>query len=119
MAAPGFVADLFANPTALMAMAWVSADFDALIGALFALQVALKTAIDGQLVRWVRGTPMALRHLAWAPIKDLLMLAVWCYSIFSRSVEWRGVRLRMGPDSQLLPDEGALPIRVLRRLLNA
>jgi hypothetical protein len=45
--------------------------------------------------------------------------SIWCYAIFSHSAEWRGIRFRMGADSQLLPDEGALPVRVLRRILSA
>jgi len=40
------------------------------------------------------------------------------YASVSRSVVWRGIRFRMGPDSQLLPDLGPLPVRVLRRLLS-
>jgi hypothetical protein len=47
------------------------------------------------------------------------MFGVWLYAIFSRSVYWRGIRFRIGSDSQLLPDEGALPVRVLRRLMSA
>jgi ceramide glucosyltransferase len=113
---PSFIADVFANPTALMLLAWLSAGCDPELGLALTTTVAFKTFVDGQILRVVRGAPMKLQHLVWAPVKDLLMLAVWCYAIFSRSVEWRGIKLRMGPDSQLFPDEGALPIRVLRRL---
>ncbi len=114
-----FITDIFTNPIALAAMAWLSADCDARHGLGFAFVVAFKTLVDGQLVKLVRGAPMKTSHLLLAPVKDLLMLCVWVYSSFSRSVEWRGIKLRLGADSQLLPDEGALPVRVLRRLLSA
>lgn len=116
---PGFIADLFANPVALTTMAWISSGFDADVGLVLCALVLAKMTLENVAVQAIRGTPMALRHLVWSPVKDLLMLGVWCYAIFSRSVEWRGIRLRMGADSQLLPDEGALPVRVLRRLLSA
>ncbi len=113
-----FVADIFTNPIALMLLAFLSSDFDRMLGLVLVGFVVFKTLVDGQLVRIVRGVSMAPRHLILAPVKDLLMLGVWVYSSFSRSVVWRGIRLRLGADSQLLPDEGALPIRVLRRLLS-
>jgi ceramide glucosyltransferase len=86
---------------------------------MFAGLVCLKTVLDGVMVRVIRGVPMKLQHVLWVPIKDTMMFGVWLYAIFSRSVYWRGIRFRMGSDSQLLPDEGALPVRVLRRLLSA
>jgi ceramide glucosyltransferase len=114
-----FITDIFTNPIALMSLAWLSSKCDATFGLALAALVVFKTLVDGQLVKLVRGTPMKLQHLVLAPVKDLLMLCVWVYSGFSRSVEWRGIKLRLGADSQLLPDEGALPVRVLRRLLSA
>lgn len=114
-----FILDIFTNPVALALLAWVSTGFDSMAGLAFAALVVFKTIVDGQLVKLVRGTPMQLKHLMLAPVKDLLMLGVWLYSSFSRSVEWRGIKLRLGADSQLLPDEGALPVRVIRRLLSA
>jgi len=44
---------------------------------------------------------------------------VWIYSIFSRSVTWRGRKLRFGSMSRLRADDGALPVRVARRLRRA
>lgn len=116
---PGFLCDLFANPIALSLLALVSADFDRTLGLAWLLLAALKTAIDGCMVRLIRGVPMKVRHVLLVPIKDALMFGIWVYAIFSRSIVWRGIRFRMGSDSQLLPDHGALPVRVLRRLLSA
>ncbi len=114
---PSFVADVFANPIALGTLAFCSDGGD-LIGLALLAICALKTTVDGLMVRAIRGSAMRLSHVLWVPLKDLLMVAVWVYAIFSRSVEWRGIRFRMGTGSQLLPDEGALPVRVLRRLLS-
>jgi ceramide glucosyltransferase len=115
---PGFICDFFANPIAVALLALASADFDATLSIATALLVCFKTAVDGLMVRLVRGAPMQLRHVLWVPVKDALMFGIWLYAIFSRSIVWRGIRFRMGTDSQLLPDQGALPVRVLRRLLS-
>jgi ceramide glucosyltransferase len=117
--APGFTADFFANPIALSLLTLISAGFDHDLAVMTALLCACKTVLDGIMVRAMRGVPMKLQHVLWVPVKDTLMFCVWAYAIFSRSVYWRGIRFRMGADSQLLPDEGALPVRVLRRLLSA
>jgi ceramide glucosyltransferase len=114
-----FLADIFTNPIALSLLTWISADCDAKVGYGALAVTALKTLGDGQLLRIIRGIPMNARHLVLLPVKDLLMFGVWVYASFSRSVCWRGIKLRLGADSQLLPDEGALPVRVLRRLLSA
>ena len=60
---------------------------------------------------------MRLRHLLLAPLKDVLLLAIWPYAAISRSVHWRGARLRLGKNSVLEPDEGPWIIRAARRLL--
>ncbi|MDH5491976.1 MAG: hypothetical protein OEY14_08480, partial [Myxococcales bacterium] len=77
----------------------------------------LKMGLDVFFVRRIRGVPMHLGHHLLGPIKDALMGAAWIYSAFSRTVTWRGVRLRLGAQSRLRPDNGALPIRLARRLL--
>jgi len=116
---PGsFMGDLAANPIAFAASAFIAADYDASLGYGVLFLAALKTLIDGLMVGVIRGMPMRGKHMLCVPLKDMLMLAVWVYAIFSRSVEWRGIRFRMGPGSQLLPDEGNLPVRMLRRLLS-
>lgn len=116
---PGFICDFFANPIALGLLTMLSSALDPAFAAGFAGLLALKCVLEWFTLRAIRGVPMKLQHLAWLPMKDLAMFGIWVYAIFSRSVVWRGIRFRMGSDSQLLPDEGALPVRVLRRLLSA
>jgi ceramide glucosyltransferase len=116
---PGFICDFFANPIAVALLALFSADFDRELSMATLLLIGVKTALDGWMVRMIRGVPMKLRHVLLVPAKDALMFGIWLYAIFSRSIVWRGIRFRIGADSQLLPDQGALPVRVLRRLLSA
>ena len=116
---PGFTADFFANPVALALLTLLSADLDPRFAAGFAAVVTGKCALEWITVRAIRGVPLKLPHLAVVPVKDIALFGIWVYAIFSRSVVWRGIRFRLGSDSQLLPDEGALPVRVLRRLLSA
>lgn len=116
---PGFMCDLFANPIALGCLALLSSDLAPSAFYAYTAVVAAKLALEALVVRLVRGVPMKLRHLLWLPVKDALIFAIWLYAIFSRSVVWRGIRFRMGGGSQLLPDEGALPVRVLRRMFSA
>lgn len=116
---PAFVADLFANPVGLAVIAVALSGFDGRAIAAAGLLAAIKAATDALLVRRTRGVAMSWRHLAFAPLKDVLLLAIWPYAAISRSVEWRGTRLRLGWQSALRPDEGALPVRVARRMLRA
>lgn len=114
---PGFVADLVANSTALSLLAFLTSGFDPLFGAIFAAHAVLKAAGDVFLLGRTRGAPMALRHRLAAPLRDILMMAIWPYAAFSRSIEWRGARLRLGWNTRLRPDDGPLPVRLARRML--
>jgi ceramide glucosyltransferase len=113
------VGDLFSNPIALSVLAFASSGFREDLAALLLVACAAKVLTDSFLVKLIRGTPMRPVHLLLVPFKDVLMLSVWTYALFSRSVEWRGIRFRIGSGTQLLRDEGALPVRMLRRLLSA
>lgn len=113
----GFVAQLFANPVALLLAALVASGFDAGVALALAAAVGVKLVGDAFLMWRTRGRPMRLVHLVVSPFKDAMMAIVWFHACFSRSVDWRGVRLRFGAESRLRPDDGALPIRVARRLL--
>lgn len=116
---PAFVADLLANPVGLGLMASVLSGGDPrVVGAALALAL-LKLSTDGFIVWRTRGHAMAARHLMWAPVKDVLLMAIWPYALISRSIEWRGTRLRLGWGTALRLDEGPLPVRVARRLLRA
>jgi ceramide glucosyltransferase len=116
--APAFIAEVFVNPVALLLLAWGTSGFSNVLGLAVLGLAFVKMLLDGVLIWLVRGAAMPWRYLWLAPVKDLLMLGTWAYSSFSRSIVWRGVRLRLGPDSLLIPDQGALPVRLLRRILS-
>jgi ceramide glucosyltransferase len=115
----GFLADLGSNPVSLLVIAAILSGFDLVFVAMLGAALPVKLGLDAFYIRAIRGHTMPVRYLVLAPIKDLLLGATWFYAIFSRSVRWRGVKLRFGKDSRLRPDDGALPSRVLRRLIGA
>jgi ceramide glucosyltransferase len=65
--------------------------------------IAAKLAADAALARRLRGRRLAFAEIAWIPIKDLLMAAVWGVGAFRTTLTWRGHRLRVGPGSRLFP----------------
>lgn len=111
---PAFVAEVFANPVGLAVVAMVLSGLEPAIVAGGTAVILTKLAADGFVIARTRGTPMRLRHLAVAPLKDLLLFAILPYAAISRSVEWRGARLRMGWGTALRPDDGPLAVRVVR-----
>lgn len=115
---PGFVGDLLANSTGLSLLAFLTSGLDPLFFAIFASHAVLKGAGDAYLLGRTRGAPMAWKHRLLAPLRDILMMAIWPYAAFSRSIEWRGARLRLGWNTRLRLDHGPLPVRVLRRVLS-
>ncbi len=114
---PGFVLDLFANPTGLALLAFLTSGFDWRFGLTLVAIATLKANGDAFLVKRTRGVPLSTKHRFMAPLRDILMLAIWPYAAFSRSIEWRGTRLRLGWRSHLRPDDGPLPLRLVRRVL--
>lgn len=113
-----FIADLFANPVAWAFAAMLASGFADTTVALFIGLVLFRAVGDTFLMYRLRGHGMPL-HLLWVgPFKDLAMAAIWPYCAVSRSVEWRGRKLRFGHESRLRHDtEGPLVARLARRLL--
>ena len=112
---PAFLADLLANPVGLATLAVLASGFELRVVLAAVAAAALKVSIDRFVLARTRGAPIAWRHLLAAPLKDLLLLAIFPYAAVSRSIEWRGVRLRMGWGTALRPDEGSLAVRWSRR----
>ncbi|MCA9604018.1 MAG: glycosyltransferase [Myxococcales bacterium] len=114
---PGFVIDLFANPTGLALLAFLTSGLDWRFGLVLASIAIIKSLGDAFLVERTRGVPLSAKHRFMTPLRDVLMMAIWPYAAFSRSVEWRGAPLRLGWGSRLRKDDGPLPIRLVRRVL--
>lgn len=114
---PGFVADFGANPVMVSLLAFAASGFQPLYGAAVVAIAAAKTVAHGYMLSRTRGAPMRLKHLLLSPLKDVLIGAVIPYAAISRSVEWRGVRLRLGLGSVLRADHGPLPVVLARKLV--
>ena len=115
---PAFLAEFFANPVGLAAVAFALSGCDLrFFGAALAISF-IKASMDGFVMAHTRRRPMALRHLAIAPLKDLVLFGILPYAAISRSIEWRGTKLRLGWGSALRPDEGMFlsPVRIMRRV---
>ncbi|MGF1467456.1 MAG: glycosyltransferase [Sandaracinaceae bacterium] len=113
---PGFAIDLVANPLGMALLAYLVSGLNPwFLGPVLALLV-LKPLGDNVLVSRTRGAPLAWRHVWLSPVRDVLLLTLWPYAAVSRSVEWRGRRLRLGWNSRLRPNDGFFARRWARRL---
>lgn len=115
--AGSFILDLFANPTPWALLAVVASGGHPVALLSLVLSLAFKYAVDAYLLGIARARALPFRYFALAPLKDLLIFGTWFYCLFSRSVTWRGRKLRFGKDSELREDDGVLPLRLARRLL--
>lgn len=73
--------------------------------------VATKLFLEITAARILRGTPLAWRHAACIPLKDLGYFVGWFASFAVRGVEWRGRSYRIGPGGRLLPTSDPVPAR--------
>jgi ceramide glucosyltransferase len=67
--------------------------------------ILAKLGADAVLTRRLRGSWLSRRELAWIPLKDLLIAAVWLVGAFRTTLSWRGHRLRIGAGSRLSPSD--------------
>ncbi len=99
---PGFIADLLGNPVGLAVIATLVSGLDRQVVLAALIVSALKLVAEASAIDLMRR-PMLLRHALLAPLKDIALVPLWVYASFSRTVVWRGVRLRFGADTQLEP----------------
>jgi ceramide glucosyltransferase len=82
--------------------------------------LAAKIGADAFLARRLRGQGIALRDLAWIPVKDLLLAGVWLVGAFRTTLSWRGHRLNIGVGSRLSsaePPPDPAPGRLAERVV--
>jgi ceramide glucosyltransferase len=113
---PGYLADLGSNPLPLALIAYFVSGFDPRLLLLLCLVHLYKCYWDRKLLLRFRGHGLGASQLWATPVRDLTLAGIWLHALFSRSTVWRGQRLKLGPGSTLLPHEGALPLRLLKRL---
>ena len=90
-------------PTLLAAAALAAASANAPLVVATIAGVVAKVAADGMLLARLCGRRVPLSRLAWVPVKDLLIAAVWAAAPWKTTVVWRGERLRIGAGSRLAP----------------
>ncbi|MBN1210713.1 MAG: glycosyltransferase [Myxococcaceae bacterium] len=69
-----------------------------------------KAAIDVSVFRLLRPEPVSWQALPAVLLKDALLFVAWCNGLFSRTVDWRGNRLRVLPGTRLAPVEASAPL---------
>lgn len=110
---PTFVGELLMYPVpwlvsslALIAAAHadesISTDTRA-IAAYALLGIAYKALSDALLFWHVRGARPPASVLALVPMRDCLLLALWCTALLRRTIVWRGNRRRIGRGTTLIP----------------
>jgi len=99
---PGFLADLVSNPVGVAFLAVPISGLDLGVTLTALGVVAAKLVLDQVAVRTTR-TALPLRYFWLGPAKDLALLPLWFNAIFSRTVVWRGRRLRFGKNTALIP----------------
>jgi ceramide glucosyltransferase len=102
--APGaFLAELLLNPVLLIVLALAArgSSLRPAEAALGAGGVLFKCVLDARLVGRLRNQPLPLFDIAWIPVKDLLIAAVWPLAAVKRTVCWRGNEMRIGRATRL------------------
>ncbi|SEU06587.1 ceramide glucosyltransferase [Stigmatella erecta] len=100
---PTYLAQGLLNPAPLALLAALLAPSPgtfALAGAV----ACLKALLDVAVLRLLRPEPVSWGALPVVFLKDALLFVAWCNGLFSRTVQWRGTRLRVLPGTRLAPE---------------
>jgi ceramide glucosyltransferase len=95
------------NPLPLLLVATLLEPTRVTFGVL-ALGTLVKTALDVSAARALCCDPIGWRALPAVVVKDALLFVTWFHGLWSRTVVWRGNRLRVGSRSRLLRPTGGL-----------
>lgn len=98
-----FVADGFTYPTVYAALAALTSLGDVRFLAYLLGLVVLKTAMELILMHRLRGYTLPVRYWWLTPFREMVLVVMWIYASFSRTVTWRGQPMRVGRGSALEP----------------
>ncbi len=73
---------------------------------------AAKALIDVTVFRLLRPQPVSWKAVPAVLLKDTLLFVTWCNGLFSRTVDWRGNRLKVLPGTRLVPVEPQAPLEL-------
>ncbi|WP_224370750.1 ceramide glucosyltransferase [Hyalangium versicolor] len=108
---PTYLAQGLLNPVPLALLGALLEPTVPAFTAVAALAIA-KALIDVTVFRMLRPERVSWLSLPAVLLKDALLFVAWCNGLFSRTVDWRGTRLRVLPGTRLTPVE-AQPAMVL------
>lgn len=99
----GYLGLIFTHGTAI-SLLFLMATFGSILG-WAGLIITWSTRL---IMAWVVGArtlkdPVAKKFLWLVPLRDLISFALWCYSFFGDTFEWRGRRLRLTRGGLLVP----------------
>ncbi len=104
-----YIGSIVFNPTAIALFIWLLNYNSRTYLLILGLTALAKSLSDYTLLTKMRGYGMRWYYACLMPFKDLLMTLVWFYSAFSRTVVWRGNRLRFGRGTKIAEQVTALP----------
>lgn len=104
---PTYLSQALLNPWPLVLVA-AALEPSGLTGALVLGALGLKAAIDVSAARALRCGPLGPGAVAAVALKDVLLFLAWCNGLVSRTVLWRGHRLRVTHGSRLVRPGHAL-----------
>ncbi|MEW5742615.1 MAG: glycosyltransferase [Myxococcota bacterium] len=106
---PTYLSQALLNPWPLLVLAALG-EPSAVTAGLAGIGLALKAAVDLSAARALRCGPLGLRAVAAVALKDLLLFIAWCNGLVSRSVRWRGNKLRVTYGSRLVRPTAGVPV---------
>ena len=113
MVLPAFLIEPLTNLTTVGLVWALSAESGIAWGGLLIL-VGLGMLRDAAHCHRLRGSIPKFRHLLLSPLKDLLLLPVYCDAVVNRRVQWRGHRFLIGRATRLRLER--VPFSVRRRV---
>jgi ceramide glucosyltransferase len=110
---PTYLSQAALNPWPLTVLALALAPSRAAL-LLSAAVLLVKAAVDCSAARALGVGNLGLKALLAVPLKDGLLFAAWLQGLVSRTVLWRGNRLRVTAGSVLVPHDAPLtaPVEV-------
>ena len=113
MVLPAFLIEPLTNLTTVGLVWALSAESGIAWGGLLIL-VGLGMLRDAAHCHRLRGSIPKFRHLLLSPLKDLLLLPVYCDAVVNQRVQWRGHRFLIGRATRLRLER--VPFSVRRRV---
>lgn len=99
---PTYLAQALLNPVPLAILGALLSP-SPVTGAVATLVVLGKVAVDLAAFRALRPEAVPWDAAPGVLVKDALLFAAWCHSLFFRTVNWRGTKLRVASGTRLVP----------------